>query len=463
MSDPDSDETSYLNSLNSSRRSRSRSPLRPISLDHLEINPIMTHQASAPVQIADLSLLKFRLNGIKPFDGNPEGLNAFIFSCKKVVSFYNVPGLSAPDFDIIILHLKTKLQDRATLQLSTRNYTTFQEFFDDLQQTFSLGKNLNSYRSDIMNSYKRSQQTLLEFAYEIRRLQDQACDFIQAQNYSAEETRTILKEIENISVEKVVSSCHHDLNRYFFGSQPQNLSTVISEIQRDLAFTQRATQNHSSPLYRHTPFTQSNRFSTPTPQRQISQPPYRSHQQIPQRPLPPRTVRHQPLQVNRNPNFNGSGRYANSNVFRQNQNPNQFNRNNYNNNNFQRPFQSYQRSQMYAPQRPFPNNFDNNFHNRNPMPPPRPTTQHPPTPMEVNNQEYYEPEYYDYYEDPYESYNYDDPYFSQTNNDPYYSQNYYDENPSNNEQFDLNEQEQNLNANNEIENFPNQASNKENT
>lgn len=147
--------------------------------------------------------------------------------------------MSIPEREILILHLKSKLLYRATLQLGTRNYESFENFFSDLRQSFALGKDLNPHRCDIMNVQKTPTQTTLEFSYKVRKSLDFSCDYAQSQNYQTDELKTILRELEFISVEKVISFCSHDHANYFFTTQPTSLATVIQEIQRHMSLTQK--------------------------------------------------------------------------------------------------------------------------------------------------------------------------------------------------------------------------------
>lgn len=432
----------------------------------------MAHQ-QAPVGIQgfDLDLLKFRLSAIKPYDGNPEGLNNFIFSCRKVLQYYDVPTLIDPDREILILQLKSKLQDRACLQLGTRNYNTFNDFFEDLRQSFSFGKDLNSYRSDILNAHKKPNQTLLDFAYEIRRLLDLGCDFVQSQNYTPDETRTILRELETIAIEKIINFSHHDLNRHFFATQPRSLLVVINEIQRDMAFTQRSSHVHRS----HTPRIESYPHSQNLPPHRSLMIPPRTYQ-----PPPPPRYNITPQQFNKptppprpannyfNVNNKGSGRYANSNVFRPNNMFQYPKPPNYQQNrlpprdqskmqvsaNYRNPFGN--NSNNFRPYNGYNNQFNNNFI----RPPPRPQTTYSPTPMEVNSHDYYEP----YYET---EYPYDDPYFYQHEQNHSYNENFdqqyeHDFTQENNTQYIANELTTiNLNESQnqaETENFPTPAS-----
>lgn len=351
----------------------------------------------------DINLLKFRLSAIKPYDGNPEGLNNFIFCCKKILQYYDTNTMSVPDKEILILHLKAKLLDRATLQLGTRNYDSFDDFFTDLRQSFSLGKNLNSYRSDIMNAYKKPTQTPLEFSYEVRKLLDLACDFAQSQNYQADELKTILRELEVISVEKVISYCPHDLTNYFFASQPSLLATVIFEIQRHMAFTQRLHkpsisvrptpkfssnlnyQNNFSTQFQPTPTFQPRPFHNQTPQRFQNN---FTNQNRPSLPPKPQFIPRYPNNQQKTP----SGQYANQNAF---------------NNQYPKPRNDYATSRMQISQNyrtPIGNRPLNNYNGyNNNYKPARPNAPHPPTPMEINNHNYSQDEYYleqnyDYFE-----------------------------------------------------------------
>lgn len=423
----------------------------------------MTHQqASAGVQGFDLNLLKFRLSAIKPYDGSPEGLNNFIFCCRKVLQYYDVPTLIDPDREILILHLKAKLQDRACLQLGTRNYNTFNDFFEDLRQSFSLGKDLNSYRGDILNAHKKANQSLLDFAYEIRRLLDLGCDFVQSQNYPPDEARTILRELETIAIEKIINFSHHDLNRHFFSIQPKSLLVVINEIQRDIAFTQRSNQIQRS----YTPRIESYPRSQNIPHHRSPMIPPRTYQSPP----PPRYNTPPPRPVNNYfyANNKGSGRYANSNVIRPNNMFQYPKPPNYQQN--KPPLRDQSKMQVSANYRnPFGNNnnnfrpyngYNNQFNNNFNRPPPKPQTAYIPTPMEVNNHDYYEP----YYET---EYPYEDPYFYPYEQNHGYAENFdaqyeYDSSQENNTEYIANELA-NVNLNEspnqvETENFPIPAS-----
>lgn len=381
-----------------------------------QINPNLIMATSG---IRDLNELKFRLSSINSYNGNPEGLNNYIFSCRQVTQNYLSQNITANDRALIIAHLKSKLQDRASLQLGTRNYDSFDAYYHDLRQSFSLGKDLNSYRSDILNAHKKPGQQTLDFAYDIRRLLDLAYDFVQSTTYPNAEKDTIKKELDCIAIEKIINSCHHDLNRHFFAIQPTEIAVVINEIQRDMAFTQRVNQNsHHQPRY-HAYGQQ--RQPPPLPARM---PPQRQY--LPTHNAPPRPARSPMIQPPRNnPATPGSGRYANSNVFRTHGNTNynypkppQFqHQNGYGNRSSriqQKPF-----GQQNFGYRPF-NGHNNNFN----QPPPRPQQAHPPTPMEVNNHEGYEDYYQDDYYDQdsyYGDYNYPENYGNfEPYTEPYY-------------------------------------------
>lgn len=350
---------------------------------------------TAHTMAQDLNLLKFRLSSLTNYDGSPEGLNNFIFSCQQVTQHYP----NSADTSLIILHLKSKLISRAALQLGTRNYRTYDDFFNDLKQAFSLGKDLNSYRSDIVNAYKRNGQNALEFASEIRRLLDLAYDFVQASNYSPEEKVTICRELDHIAIERIIYACHHDLQRHFFTVQPDSIATVIREIQRDMAFTQRNRQRvyepHDRHNYRAEPQRPPPRQLPPPAQhftpRQYTPPPMPPRPNtFPSRPMPPKPAFQSQQRQHNGP---ASGRYANSQVMRPNTYPRPYAFNhNHNNNNYGNQNRNFQPNNFgNNPSRP-PNNFN--------RPPPRPATQHPATPMEVNT--------HDYNYDPYEEYYYQD-------------------------------------------------------
>lgn len=450
MSSDDSDVdnlTSRLNTTFTPQSSRRYHPYTPHTIHHLAVNSNSTEMvppqpipAVNPQQIPavrDFNELRFRLSAINNYNGSPDSLNNYIFSCRQVTDNYD--NSSPQDKALIICHLKAKLTDRASLQLGTRNYNSFELYYEDLRQSFSLGKDLNSYRSDILNACKKSTQPLIEFAYDIRKLLDLAYDFVQSSNYPQAEVVTIKRELDCIAIEKIIASCHHDLQRHFFSKTPLTVADTINEIQRDIAFTQRAKQNstyfsYTNPQKLHNdykppprplhPLQSSHRNLPPLPQRPVPQPVHRQN-------LPPKPA----FQNNFRPNAQHSGRYANSNVFRNNSNQ------------YPRPPTFNNNSPMYNPSNRPPhyastnNNFRSPFNNSNfnKSAPPRPTTQHPPTPMDVNSHEYDQQDYYDpyeqvdqeYYEPSYD--NFYDPSYNYGNNDPYFDENveeHFDQNQS---------------------------------
>lgn len=168
--------------------------------------------------LRDLNELKFRLSSINFYNGNPEGLDSYIFSCCQETDYYNGPTITLQDKALIIAHLKSKLQDTVNLQLGTRNYNSCDNFYDDLRQSFSLGKDLNSYLSDILNAHRKPFQAILEFAYDIRRLHDLAYVYVQSTGYPPAEMETIKRELECFAIEKIIGSCHYGLQRHFFSS-----------------------------------------------------------------------------------------------------------------------------------------------------------------------------------------------------------------------------------------------------
>lgn len=410
----------------------------------------------------DLGLLRFRLASINTYNGNPEGLNNFIFSCQQVTDHY----VNLSEKTTIIMHLKAKLLERASLQLGTRNYVTYDDFYADLRQSFSLGKDLNSYRSDIIYASKKRDQTTLDFAYDVRKLLDLAYDFVQSSNYSLDEKSTICRELDYVAIERIIAACHHDLQRHFFGIQPTEISVVIREIQRDMAFVQRTRQRtyeHNDRMHtrpdppRYTP-----RPSPPS--QQPSYAPRHTPMQLPPKPFKPfeqRQFQRPAFQPQPRQNIApASGRYANSHVIKnaypQPSNFRQFNTS-----------QPNQRNLM-------PNNQYRPTNGYNPFnrPPPRPTAPLPPTPMEVNtHNEEYDP--YNHYEEYYP----DDTYENYAENygyDPYeYSSEYY---PGNQDTYNTdnintqymtnkfaNVQIQNDTIPNETANFPTEASEKKTT
>lgn len=423
------------------RRYQERLKSQKHTIHHLPEQP---NEMALPEQtgLRDLNELKFRLSAINHYDGNPEGLNNYIFSCRQVTNNYNEQNISGNDRALIIAQLKSKLQDRASLQLGTRNYNSYENYYEDSRQSFSLGKDLNSYRSDILNAHKRSNQPILEFAYDIRRLLDLSYDFVQSTTYPLAEMATIKRELDCIAIEKIIGACHHDLQRHFFSLQPNNIADVIKEIQRDMAFTQRTRQNGSSyNSYREPPRHDYRPTRPPPPapsQFQRNYIPHTSHAQPQSRPphLPPKPQANIPMRQNNPP---PSGRYANDNVFRNgNHNyprPPAFN-NNFNNqsrlqkNTFNHqtrpPYNGYNNNNPGFRFPPY-NGYNNNYPGFNRPPPPRPVTQHPPTPMEINAHDYQD-SYYDY-QDYYPYDGYDQQYDYEPYGDDFHEpQDYYTEN-----------------------------------
>lgn len=438
------DEINELTNKLSSSFTRKTPRHQPYTIHHhprnIENPEMSLSQATSPSNpaIRDYSELRFRLSAINNYDGSPESLNNYIFSCRQVTDCYaNVDNSSKA---LIINHLKAKLTDRASLQLGTRNYLSFELFYEDLRSSFSLGKDLNSYRSDILNAHKKSNQPLLEFSYYIRKLLDLAYDYVQSSNYPPPEMITIKRELDCIAIEKIIASSHHDLQRHFFSKPPFTITEIINEIQRDIAFTQRAKQNGT---YFNTPPRPIN-----LPQPRISQP---MNQFSRQNPLPtlPRFQPNTPIRSNlppkpqfnnnyqRNSNPQSSGRYANVNSHRTQNNfypkPPTFNS----------PYNPSTRPPHYqsnVPRQNF-NNFQNNFQNK---PPPRPNTQHPPTPMDINtHQDEYNYDHYSQY--PVDSY-YEESYEQIDDFNPYP---YFDENLENQYENPIEEP---------VENFPAPAS-----
>lgn len=391
-------------------------PRTPSPID-INSDPFVEHNNQPITMALDLNLLRFRLAAINTYNGNPEGLNNFIFSCQQVTNHY----LNLDEKSTIIMHLKSKLLERASLQLGTRNYVTYDDFYVDLRQSFSLGKDLNSYRSDIIHAYKKREQTTLDFAYDVRKLLDLAYDFVQSSNYSPEEKITIRRELDHVAIERIITACHHDLQRYFFCIQPTEISVVIREIQRDMAFVQRNRQriheNNDRIQTRPEPTRPLPRALPHLPQpsypcRQNSNTNFPPRQFKPNFPQEQRTFQ-RPQQFNQqrpNNNTPASGRYANSHVIRNAYPPPNTSRPN--NNQVQRNFVPSNRYQQ-----------QNNFNPFN-RPPPRPMAPQPPTPMEINTHGNEYDHYDNYYpEDTYETYENNCGYFYDEYQPEYYQGN----------------------------------------
>lgn len=258
--------------------------------------------------------------------------------------------------------------------------------------------------------------------------------------------QTILRELEIVAVEKVVSFSHHDLNRYFFALQPNALSVVIHEIQRDINFTQKTHKtsthvpppriNHQQPTFQH-------RYPSPP---KYSNPPRFMQQNLVNYSKPPTLPPKPTVRPSHNfiPNAS-SGRHANTNVFR----PNNF-----------RPNNAYVPSKMqishnYRDPLGTYRNYPNHNGYQNQYRPPRPTTAHPPTPMETNYhfyEPYYDNEYHENYYDHYPEYPDEYP----DNYDYSYEKTEYSDELPNMSNFNLENQNEKLNDTNE--NFPQTAS-----
>lgn len=360
-------------------------------------------------QTLDVNLLKFRLSAVPQYDGNPETLNNFVHSCTRIISAY--PGLS-PDATELILHqFQAKLSGRASLQLGSRNFTTWNDFRNELNSTFSLGKDLNNFRDDIVNARKNHNESTLDFAHRVRNLFDLLIDYLHSQNLSIQEKGTISKQCETLVINNIVHHCPHDLQRHFFTTKPSTIHDVITEIQRDNSFralhqnTRPQSSSNTTPHYQHKgptipPKPQNNFFSFKPP----NLPDFGHYQSWNKPALPPRRP-NQFIPNYRQQNPQPSGRYHNENIFR----PNQFQPRQP-----QRPTpMDISRTQVFN-RPPYPKPSYNPYHNK----PPYQTFQSQPVPekMEVNAHEL-ENQYTDHHYDPYDCNNY--------NHNPYYDENNY--------------------------------------
>lgn len=391
-------------------------------------------------QVLDIGVFKLRLQAVPRYDGNPETLNNFIYSCTRLMKGYT--NITQETHDIVLEQIQAKLIDRAALQLGAKTFNTWEAFKAELLSSFSLGKDLNNYRDDIINARKHQQESILDFAYRVRNLFDLLTDYLHSQNLSAQEKTTISKECENLVINNIIHHCPYDLQRHFFTSKPTQTSEVISEIQRDNSF--KALHNNHTISYQKLmqPSQRQNYLPPRLPPKRIENRPVQNLQNHPHQnprtpefrpripnfnqyqswnrpPLPPR--RPQPFQnpiSNQKPQY--SGRYRNENVFR----PNQIT-------NLPKPTPMDMSSQQRLLPRPQYNNNHYNGYNNNHFNKPR---------AEVHN--YETPE--DFYDPSYE------PYYDQQNDDPYFTET---------EHYDQYEQNESVvNQPDETENFPIDAS-----
>lgn len=275
----------------------------------------------------DISLFKLRLEAIQPYEGTPETLNNFIYQVNRLLSYY--PNPSDVTSQTIFDQIRAKLRGRAALQFGSKHFADWNGFSNALKSAFSLGKDLNNYRDDIINCRKTHSESTLDFAHKVRNHFDLLIDFINAQNYTDQERLTIAGECESLVIHNIIHNCPHDLQRHFFTTKPTTIHEIVTEIQRDNSFRELHQSKFSNSVQKPPNF----RNSPPIPikmQYQQNTPNFQprvmNHQQFhpwnrPTQPpnLPPRRIQNMPPRPFNNHN---SGQYHNNNVFRPGQQSN---------------------------------------------------------------------------------------------------------------------------------------------
>lgn len=118
-----------------------------------------TASANAPKPEIELGIL---LKFIKPFDGNREKLNPFIYNCQSAFSLAN--DIQKP---ILFKYILSQLEGRAESVCSIKEFDSFEQFVEFLKQQFGEQKHYTHLLSELQDSKQQYNESVNNFGLRV--------------------------------------------------------------------------------------------------------------------------------------------------------------------------------------------------------------------------------------------------------------------------------------------------------